>query len=741
MSDASRPYAKLAHEPPTHKPYLNEPDAASIPSAKNLQLGSQSRRGLIKPASNPKCSELGRLLGCSCLDAHRELPVGKVIGLGGRFLPSAINEEDWEKYLTKIDLLFPVGTRKFRWDLFMLVLILYSAVTVPFRLGMSHPATGSWWYVEVVVSLFFLTDLCLNFKTAYLDGDQYILDKQKICVNYLRGWFVIDFTSSLPLELIDAMVAALQEDHGRSASNGTLKVFRALRLVRLLRLLRLLKIQRYINIIEEALNVNLQILNLAKLLSGIVYLMHVLGCAWYFIASAMGAQGIPTWLDVYDSGSGQDADVWTQYLYSIYWALATLTTVGYGDLVPQNNAERCFALAVLLMGALVFGLMLSSVGELVNNADQNAVLIEKKMDEIKVYLRWHRFKPELAGRVRRYYEFYFSRKSAMDEEDIVSNLAPTLRRSVQIHLLGKSVARIPVFASERAYVTLDLQLKVYGLLKPLLREAKEAISESLEKGAVGGPSVYFVRRGTLEAQGSLAGVSLFEVDASTAPGTMLSEHALMASARCECTYRAKTRCELHALAVDELYDICSRMELEHVDDMARTIYAEYARRKMLRSLALRFICNAKGVVVEAGRRKEDMALLAALRLQTRWLRAKAFRCGKERAYRVLLPGLYQPANEFRCNDDHDHVTTEARRSPPPWHHTSSEAESVAVLGPELGALREQNITIQAQLAKLEQRVAELPTLEELSEVINRAVRDAVVGVDVEARVASQQSLG
>ena len=33
----------------------------------------------------------------------------------------------------------------------------------------------------------------------------------------------------------------------------------------------------------------------------------------------------------------------------------TLTTVGYGDITPTNDAERLFALLSLLIGAVVFG--------------------------------------------------------------------------------------------------------------------------------------------------------------------------------------------------------------------------------------------------------------------------------------------------------------------------------------------------------------------------------------------------
>ena len=141
------------------------------------------------------------------------------------------------------------------------------------------------------------------------------------------------------------MVIASDQTDGPSG----FKLLRALRLVRMLRLLRLFKIQAYINTIEESMNINLQILNVGKVIAGIIYLTHILGCGWFYIHltvarayfgepaahAADEGDGPITWLSTYDGGSGVDAAVWVQYVYSVYWALTTLSTVRWRAARPR----------------------------------------------------------------------------------------------------------------------------------------------------------------------------------------------------------------------------------------------------------------------------------------------------------------------------------------------------------------------------------------------------------------------
>lgn len=257
-------------------------------------------------------------------------------------LPKTIAEEDWEQYINK-GILFPHAPRKFRWDLLMLVLILYSCITVPFRLGMDHQAKGYWWFVEVMVSLVFIADIVLSFQTAVLEGDRFVLDRKLIRASYLRGWFTVDLLSSMPMELVDLVAQLLfpQPDENGPQGGSVNRLLRALRLVRLLRVLRLLKIQSYINLLEDALSINLQLIQLFKVTSGLVYLAHVLGCFWFWLANSAETSD-NTWIAEFDSNPEFD-NVWVQYLYSVYCAQLVSTSGLYDthSLLPWLTAPSC----------------------------------------------------------------------------------------------------------------------------------------------------------------------------------------------------------------------------------------------------------------------------------------------------------------------------------------------------------------------------------------------------------------
>jgi voltage-gated potassium channel len=104
-----------------------------------------------------------------------------------------------------------------------------------------------------------------------------------------------------------------------------------IRMLRLLRVFRILKLTEYVSearVITTALRASTK--KISVFLLAVLSLVTIVGAAMYFIeGEENGFTDIPT---------------------SIYWAIVTLTTVGYGDLSPKTGLGKAFASLVMIMG-------------------------------------------------------------------------------------------------------------------------------------------------------------------------------------------------------------------------------------------------------------------------------------------------------------------------------------------------------------------------------------------------------
>jgi voltage-gated potassium channel len=105
----------------------------------------------------------------------------------------------------------------------------------------------------------------------------------------------------------------------------------AIRILRLLRIFRILKLAEFVSeaeVITAALKASVK--KISVFLLGVFALVTIIGSIMYVIeGEEHGFTDIPT---------------------SIYWAIVTLTTVGYGDLSPQTPLGKAFASLVMIMG-------------------------------------------------------------------------------------------------------------------------------------------------------------------------------------------------------------------------------------------------------------------------------------------------------------------------------------------------------------------------------------------------------
>ena len=305
---------------------------------------------------------------------------------------------------------------------------------------------------------------------------------------------------------------------GGGGAAGSMKALKSLKLLRFLKLGRLLKIDKILsNLDRDTLDKLEDFLQaggtrsaivMTKLLIGLAYSCHIMACCFVLVGRAGALGGDPSWLQ-YDYGVGPDDDGWkgytaqqtrgstydkekyasfqeaednqdmipdsgpatSIYIAAFYFCLTTMTSVGYGDIITRNDGERIFAIILELIGAIIFAMVIAQITAVVSTMDTNARAISEQLDAVTSFVIVRNFPEALGRRIRRHFRNFYSRKSAIDEVKIFSEMSTGLRREVSAFLVTELMGQDSFFSTMPPL----LWPKLLPILKPVRMEKGESI--------------------------------------------------------------------------------------------------------------------------------------------------------------------------------------------------------------------------------------------------------------------------
>mmetsp|Transcript_18219 Transcript_18219/g.23567 ORF Transcript_18219/g.23567 Transcript_18219/m.23567 type:complete len:1047 (-) Transcript_18219:239-3379(-) len=375
-----------------------------------------------------------------------------------------------------------------KWNMANVIVMMYILVDVPIRIVfeidvyLPHPGA----IVSLLVDFFFFLDIAITFRTAYVDNQELVVDTRKIAIRYLKSWFMLDLITSIPVEPI------LSAFKIGGAILSVPKLIRMIKAIRILKIFRLMKLMKAMSDWERKDSMSLTLSRFLKFVVLVFLIAHISACSW--MATTIlerhpnGEYSEKSWI-VVEAMEDEPKDV--LYLICLYWAFTTLTTVGYGDLVPGNRTEYLLGITVMIVGSSLFGYIIGNIASLVTHEDDTAILIKDKIRSVSAYMRYRNLPEEMQSKIRHHYEYSWKQTQVYDEEQILSELPPTIRTEVALCIHKETINQVS-FLQDMEHDVVPL---VVTKLRPVLAPPQETI---IREGFVG-REMYLCMAGLLES--------------------------------------------------------------------------------------------------------------------------------------------------------------------------------------------------------------------------------------------------
>jgi hypothetical protein len=334
---------------------------------------------------------------------------------------------------------------------------------------------------ERLVDFLFTCDICLNFNMAVYNDEsthsRLVTDRRFIAWRYLKGTFLFDVCATIPWDLV-AQAAMGDGSVGKGMGGGAEHAHR-LKALRILRFLQIFRLQRVMNGpsrvlsgLRDHMKVQYGKKQLALFGTACMLCAHWLACVFHFVALVQ--PGDCNWVNSYYNKLAGYYDsclpipqmlsptVGSRYITSLYWSTMTITTVGYGDVAPQTDEERCVEIAGMLVGAGVYAYVIGSVCGIVNQLSQRQQYFEASLDvafRLSDSSQPGALDDELSARVRAYLRYVHGRGLAWVEADMAalgSRLSPALMLEVQVARRGRHLVRCRLFKDASAAALAEL---------------------------------------------------------------------------------------------------------------------------------------------------------------------------------------------------------------------------------------------------------------------------------------------
>ncbi|CAD8116094.1 unnamed protein product [Paramecium sonneborni] len=342
-------------------------------------------------------------------------------------------------YVTNLRLIFePESIILLLWNIIMLININLNILylTVKFSFDFENYPPENYQFCEIYLFklpfILYIIDVIVQLNTCYYEAGYLVKDRNKIWYNFYKNNFFNNLFILVPTSI-----------YFLAFQNSSLYLFMLLKTFQIPTIT-----EAIIDRVELTTNYWI-IYDLIRLIYVIVYESHICCCGLYYVGLLNKES---SWL----LQNELIYETWIiKYLSTFYWSIITMTTIGYGDITPQNLFEKSFLIFVAIFSCCTFGYSINCIGQIIGQLQSKNHQIRVDLNDLKQYLRIRGYNNKLQIKILRFFEYLWKDQKNENQLDLnkfnqqlpshLHSVRQIILQEMMIDLNMKSISKIPFF--------------------------------------------------------------------------------------------------------------------------------------------------------------------------------------------------------------------------------------------------------------------------------------------------------